>query len=69
MTAVQNPHTPGIDPDRLAICLAVLDELHQVPQDHPDHVAVRRATAQMFKTVKKHRRAESARPSPPPTGP
>jgi NAD(P)-dependent dehydrogenase (short-subunit alcohol dehydrogenase family) len=48
----------GIDPDRLAVCLAVLDELHQVPQDHPDHVAVRRATAQMFKSVKKHRRAE-----------
>ena len=48
----------GIDRDRLEICLAVLDELHKVPEDHPDHVAVRRATARMFKSVKKHRRAQ-----------
>ena len=58
MTAIEHPYGTGIDKDRLAICLAVLDELHTVPQDHPDHVAVRRATAQMFKSVKKHRRAE-----------
>ncbi len=60
MTALENPVSTasGIDPDRLAVCLAVLDQLHEVPEDHPDHVAVRRATAQMFKSVKKHRRAE-----------
>ena len=48
----------GIDPERLAVTLAVLAELHQLDEKHPDFVAVRRATAHMFKSVKKTRRAE-----------
>jgi NAD(P)-dependent dehydrogenase (short-subunit alcohol dehydrogenase family) len=47
-----------IDPERLAICLAVLAEAEALPPDHPDAVAVRHATAGMFKTVKLQRRRD-----------
>ena len=48
----------GIDPDRLADALAVLAEVEQLPTEHRDAVAVRRATGRLFKTVKEQRRAE-----------
>jgi NAD(P)-dependent dehydrogenase (short-subunit alcohol dehydrogenase family) len=50
--------TTGVDPERLATCLAVLAEVEALPVDHPDAVAVRRATAGVFKTVKLRRRRE-----------
>jgi NAD(P)-dependent dehydrogenase (short-subunit alcohol dehydrogenase family) len=49
---------PGIDPDRLAVCLSVLDELDKLDVDHPDAIAVRRATAGIYRTVKQRRRQE-----------
>jgi NAD(P)-dependent dehydrogenase (short-subunit alcohol dehydrogenase family) len=49
---------PGIDPQRLAVCLAVLEELDTLEVDHPDAVAVRRATAGVYRTVKHRRRQE-----------
>ncbi|KPC81468.1 MULTISPECIES: SDR family NAD(P)-dependent oxidoreductase [Streptomyces] len=49
---------PGIDPERLAVCLGVLDELNTIEVDHPDAVAVRRATAGIYRTVKQRRRQE-----------
>lgn len=51
-------HGPGIDPDRLAVCLGVLDELDKLDVDHPDAIAVRRATAGVYRTVKQRRRQE-----------
>lgn len=48
----------GIDPEHLATTLAVLAELHHLDPAHPDFVAVRRATAHMFKAAKKSRRDE-----------
>jgi NAD(P)-dependent dehydrogenase (short-subunit alcohol dehydrogenase family) len=48
----------GIDPQRLADALRVLAEAEALPTEHPDAVAVRRATAGLFKTVKERRRAE-----------
>jgi NAD(P)-dependent dehydrogenase (short-subunit alcohol dehydrogenase family) len=48
----------GIDPDRLAAALAVLAEVEQLPPEHPDAVAARRAVGRLFKTVKEQRRAE-----------
>jgi NAD(P)-dependent dehydrogenase (short-subunit alcohol dehydrogenase family) len=48
----------GIDPEDLETCLRVLAELDGVPLEHPDAVAVRRATARVFKTVKERRRTE-----------
>ena len=51
-------HSDGIDPERLAIALAVLAEMDQLDEKHPDYIAVRRATARMFKSVKKERRRE-----------
>jgi NAD(P)-dependent dehydrogenase (short-subunit alcohol dehydrogenase family) len=48
----------GIDPVDLKTCLRVLAELDRLPLEHPDAVAVRRATAAIFKTVKLRRRAE-----------
>jgi NAD(P)-dependent dehydrogenase (short-subunit alcohol dehydrogenase family) len=60
---VPNGETPstdpdGIDPEKLAITLEVLAGLNQLDEDHPDFLTVRRATAQMFKSVKKARRLE-----------
>ncbi|MFD4029352.1 SDR family NAD(P)-dependent oxidoreductase [Streptomyces sp. NPDC058637] len=49
---------PGIDPERLAVCLGVLDELDSIEVDHPDAIAVRRATAGVYRTVKQRRRQE-----------
>lgn len=48
----------GIDPERLAVCLSVLDELNTIEVDHPDAIAVRRATAGIYRTVKQRRRQE-----------
>jgi len=49
---------PGIDPDDLRTCLQVLADLDALPVEHPDAVAVRRATAGIYKSVKLRRRAE-----------
>ncbi|MEV6170789.1 SDR family NAD(P)-dependent oxidoreductase [Streptomyces sp. NPDC051954] len=49
---------PGIDPERLAVCLGVLEELDKLDVDHPDAIAVRRATAGIYRTVKQRRRQE-----------
>ena len=46
----------AIDPDQLRTCLRVLAEVESLPPEHPDAVAVRRATAGIFKAVKKARR-------------
>ncbi|WP_020521830.1 SDR family NAD(P)-dependent oxidoreductase [Catelliglobosispora koreensis] len=48
-----------IDPTRLEICLDVLAEVEQLPPEHPDAVAVRRATAAIFKAVKQQRRKDA----------
>ncbi|WEH38396.1 SDR family NAD(P)-dependent oxidoreductase [Streptomyces sp. NBC_01218] len=49
---------PGIAPERLAVCLSVLDELDSIDVDHPDAIRVRRATAGIYRTVKQRRRQE-----------
>jgi NAD(P)-dependent dehydrogenase (short-subunit alcohol dehydrogenase family) len=48
----------GIEPTDLATCLRVLAEVDALPVEHPDAVAVRRATARVFKSVKERRRSE-----------
>lgn len=45
-----------IDPEKLRACLEVLSEVRSLPPEHPDAVAVRRATAGVFKAVKQARR-------------
>ena len=50
--------TGGIDPERLAITLEVLAQLHELDESHPDFTRVRHATAAMFKSVKRARRLE-----------
>ena len=47
-----------VDPGDLATCLRVIAQTETLPPEHPDAVAVRRATARIFKTVKNARRAE-----------
>ncbi len=49
-------HVTAIDPDKLSTCLQVLADIGSLPPEHPDAVAVRRATAGIFKSVKKARR-------------
>jgi NAD(P)-dependent dehydrogenase (short-subunit alcohol dehydrogenase family) len=48
----------GIDSSDLEVCLRVLEQLRSIPEDHPDYITVRKATAAMFKAVKKARRTE-----------
>src|SRR4051812_37302755 len=48
----------GLDRDELELCLRVLAEAERLPPEHPDAVAVRRATASLFKAVKQRRRSE-----------
>ncbi len=50
--------TPGIDPVRLEECLRVLAEAEGLPLEHPDALAVQRATARIYKRVKVRRRNE-----------
>ncbi|MFJ6572489.1 SDR family NAD(P)-dependent oxidoreductase [Streptomyces sp. NPDC091292] len=57
-TGVDQRHGPGIDPERLAVCLSVLDELDKLDVDHPDAILVRRATSGIYRTVKQRRRQE-----------
>ena len=53
------PSTPlGIDPARLEECLRVLAEAEALPLEHPDALAVQRATARIYKSVKTRRRSE-----------
>ncbi len=48
----------GVHPDDLATCLRVFAALNDLPVEHPDSIAIQRATAGLFKTVRKRRRAE-----------
>ena len=52
---------PGVDPDDLATTLRVLGMLHELPAGHPDIEAVKRAAGQMYKRVRKTRRAQARR--------
>ncbi|KUO16091.1 SDR family NAD(P)-dependent oxidoreductase [Streptomyces dysideae] len=54
----ESSYGPGLDPERLAVCLSVLEELDKLEVDHPDAIAVRRATAGVYRTVKQRRRQE-----------
>ena len=62
MPSAESPHpssaASGIDPADLETTLRVLAQMTEVDPSHPDYVTVRRATAQMFKAVKKERRRE-----------
>ncbi|PSL39120.1 short subunit dehydrogenase [Labedella gwakjiensis] len=52
------PDPSGISPDDLAVTLRVLEQLPEIDESHPDFVAVRQATAKMFKAVKRAHRLE-----------
>ena len=47
----------GIDPARLRVAPDVLRELDDLDPDHPDAIALRRATAHVYKSVKLRRRS------------
>jgi NAD(P)-dependent dehydrogenase (short-subunit alcohol dehydrogenase family) len=49
---------PGIDPDKLAIALEVLQDVAALPPDHDDVRTMKRAASFMYKLIKKQRRAE-----------
>ncbi|RWZ58339.1 SDR family oxidoreductase [Labedella populi] len=52
------PKPSGIAPADLEITLRVLEQLPDVDETHPDFIAVRQATAKMFKAVKRAHRLE-----------
>ena len=45
-----------IDPADLAVALRVIEAAHQLTAEHPDLVAIRRATSAMYKSAKRERR-------------
>ncbi|WP_423723378.1 SDR family NAD(P)-dependent oxidoreductase [Arthrobacter zhangbolii] len=47
-----------LSPEEIQTALRVLASIHVLDEENPDYVAVRRATAKMFKSVKKHRKNE-----------
>ncbi|WP_210650899.1 SDR family NAD(P)-dependent oxidoreductase [Nocardioides sp. SYSU D00065] len=49
-------HPQGIDPDDLATTVRVLQQVHQLPGDHPDHIRVKRAASGMYKAIKAERK-------------
>jgi NAD(P)-dependent dehydrogenase (short-subunit alcohol dehydrogenase family) len=49
---------PGLAADDLALALRVLAAAERLPIEHPDAVAIQRATASLYKTVKRRRRSE-----------
>jgi NAD(P)-dependent dehydrogenase (short-subunit alcohol dehydrogenase family) len=54
----QDPASPGIDPEKLAIALEVLREVSTLHPDHDDVRTMKRAASYMYKLIKKQRRAE-----------
>ena len=50
------PSPEDIDPAELAVCLRVLAQVDQLDTEHPDAVAIRRATAGIWKSVRVRRR-------------
>ncbi|GAA5028186.1 SDR family NAD(P)-dependent oxidoreductase [Microbacterium fluvii] len=57
-TPAESAPTRIIDPADLATTLRVLESMAGLDETHPDFIAVRRGTAQMFRAVKRHRRRE-----------
>ncbi|WP_405020526.1 SDR family NAD(P)-dependent oxidoreductase [Kitasatospora sp. NBC_00070] len=58
-TEEQIEYGPGIDPERLELCLSVLAELDRLDVDHPDAITVRQAVGGVFRTLKQRRRQET----------
>lgn len=54
----EHPEPSGISPEDLSVTLRVLEQLPSIDETHPDFVQVRRATAKMFKAVKRAHRLE-----------
>jgi len=58
---VPNPNSPAhpapLDPAALAAALALIESANDLPEDHPDRVQLMHATAKLYKSVKKNRRA------------
>ncbi|MCW2952860.1 MAG: oxidoreductase [Conexibacter sp.] len=48
----------SIDPEQLELCLRVLAEAERLPSGHRDAIAIQRATASLYKRIKKQRRVD-----------
>ncbi len=48
----------SLDPAELALALRVLAQAEQLPIEHPDALAIQRATSHLYKVVKRRRRTE-----------
>jgi len=58
---VTAPDGAALDPAELALALRVLEQANDLDPDHADKIALQRATAKLYKTVKKQRRDEAKR--------
>nr|WP_084799024.1 SDR family oxidoreductase [Actinosynnema mirum] len=53
---VEPAAVPGIDPAEMEIALRVLAQVDDLPPEHPDTIALRRATSRIYKQVRKNRK-------------
>ncbi|MEU8512453.1 SDR family NAD(P)-dependent oxidoreductase [Kitasatospora sp. NPDC048722] len=58
-TGEETDYGPGLDPERLRLCLEVIAELDELHVDHPDAITVRQAVGGIFRTLKQRRRQET----------
>ncbi|MCW2765816.1 MAG: short-chain dehydrogenase [Nocardioides sp.] len=62
MTSSGDPLDPtlaqaaGVDPEELATAVRVLQQLHNLPDDHPDIRTIKHAASHMYKALKRERR-------------
>lgn len=54
----EQPPNDGLAPDELAHALEILARAEALPLEHPDAIAIQRATAKLYKTVRQRRRTE-----------
>ena len=50
--------SPSFDRADLEVALRVLGAAHELPEDHPDRIALRDATSGMYKSARKKRRRD-----------
>src|SRR5579859_4954212 len=54
-----DPASPeALSPEEIEACLKVLGTIHEYDEEHPDFVAVRRATGKMFKAHRRFTRTQ-----------
>ncbi|MDQ2621567.1 MAG: SDR family NAD(P)-dependent oxidoreductase [Actinomycetota bacterium] len=60
-TRTTDPEAVRIDPEDLATCLRVIEQLDRISPEHPDSITVQQRAAGLYKSVKKRRKQQKRR--------